>query len=120
MDQSEKRKVFIFIGSIALLSFAAIGFMGWHNQGPSSSGGAGAELKSENCQSEVRKIAKYPSKAVFTYQDPIVNSGAVTQHLRGTVDFMNGFGAMIPHRYDCQIMEYSGTLIGVPSVIEEG
>lgn len=120
MEQSEKKNALIIVGAIAIFSFAAVGIMGWAKQGASSSGAADSDKKYLNCQSEVRKLAKYPSKAQFVIQDPIVSTGGVTQHVTGSVEFMNGFGAMIPQKYSCEVLEFSGTVMGVPTIREEG
>lgn len=74
------------------------------------------------CRDAVRGQTKYPSKADF---DPGLASAATVGRLRsdqsvigvrGQVELMNGFGAMIPHRYGCDVKD--GAVIRI--VVEPG
>ena len=61
------------------------------------------------CWASIRDRVKYPSKAKF---DPGLFNVAQVGRLngqpgviavRGNVDLMNGFGALIPHQYGCDV-----------------
>lgn len=56
------------------------------------------------CYIHVQAKARYPSKADFRGSNIILrraDDGYI--YITGMVDFQNQFGAMIPHRYDCQV-----------------
>jgi hypothetical protein len=60
-----------------------------------------------DCENAVRQYSKFPSKAKF-HRDVMdilaqysIAPNSRTGRFRGRVDMMNGFGAMIPHRYTC-------------------
>ncbi len=55
-----------------------------------------------SCQQAVLADVKYPSKAEFSLfnWDPLFKPGQIGE---GRVDLMNGFGAMIPHKWQCVV-----------------
>lgn len=60
------------------------------------------------CQPDIRNAAKYPAKAIFT-SAVVATSGTNSKQVSGKVEFMNGFGAMLPHVYKCE-MTTNGTV----------
>lgn len=71
------------------------------------------------CQRAVKEKAKFPSKTDF---DPgflkIPEAGQLRNDptawsVRGSVEMMNSFGAMIPHRYACNVKGGRVTLVEV-------
>lgn len=96
----KSRAPIIAIISVMLLIFVLLGLASWVKDRKKAT-----EL-AEACHSEVKSQAKYPSKVAFTETN--VDGSRVS----GMVDFMNGFGGMIPHTYTCHY--------GAVSVIPEG
>ena len=67
------------------------------------------------CLNSVRVAAQYPSKVDFYMLDHSRRQGDYKGSQRwlvsGKVDLMNGFGAMIPHKYMCVVGLVGGTMI---------
>ena len=65
---------------------------------------------SDVCMRTVRKSAQYPSKAEF-YPPEFVRTEEQGWSVIGRVDFMNGFGAMIPHWFVCDTSSDGKTVL---------
>ncbi len=55
----------------------------------------------EACRAQVLSKAAIPGKADFYAAVTALSDDAINWSVAGIVDLMNGFGAMIPHRYGC-------------------
>jgi hypothetical protein len=116
------------IVAVIILISAVIGASAWfiYNKGEQEAVAARkvaewTQRRVDACHKEVSAVAKYKSKARFSEtvvgpEDRKSNRVEVS----GTVDFMNGFGAMIPHKYTC--IEYADGigLVTPPTILEEG
>jgi hypothetical protein len=66
------------------------------------------------CRDAVTVSARFPSKVDFVFGS--VESGKMANNnflLRGQVEMMNGFGAMIPHTYECEISSDGQSVLDV-------
>lgn len=112
MSESTNRGTILWVLGVSFVALAGVGFVSWLKD--KEKGEALAQARSETCFNAVKKNSRYPSKAVF-----LENPNVWAMGISGRVEFMNGFGAMIPYKYECQF--YSGTsttLEGNPVVTE--
>lgn len=100
MTKDEKNKLLKYgtvIPLLLLLGMCTIGVMNYE-QSPEEELLFNIRIA---CETSVEKLSKYPSKVSFqglTRETREIN-GII--HITGTVELMNGFGAMIPHKYSC-------------------
>jgi hypothetical protein len=74
------------------------------------------EARIKYCFGEVRVLSRYPSKAVL-----LGTSELSVTRISGRAEFMNGFGAMIPHRFECEFYSSSSDSVkGSPQLAEGG
>ena len=74
------------------------------------------ESRIKYCFAEVKERSRYPSKAVLldTYE-------LSATRISGRAEFMNGFGAFIPYRFECEFHSpTSDSVKGEPQVAEGG
>lgn len=100
--QQEPTKDMPGISMVIAIIFGVVVLAGWWSKKSE------ADRITITCHEDIRQKAKYPSKAVFS--STVITQGREgTREVRGTAEFMNGYGAMIPRTYRCS-MTSSGTV----------
>ncbi|EZI27600.1 hypothetical protein [Pseudomonas extremaustralis] len=99
----EKLVILGFIG-VVVLCLGGVGFASW--LGEKNKAETFAKERSDNCMRGLKEKAHYPSKVAFLGQ-----AEKSDLLISGRVEFMNGFGAMIPFKYECSFYLSSSALL---------
>ena len=67
-------------------------------------------IMAKTCKLLIKDSAKFSSKADFKWGTESTRKMDGFYRLNGTVELMNGLGAMLPHRYKCDIKD-SGDIV---------
>lgn len=113
MSESKNKGAILWVLGVSFVALSGVGFVSWLQD--KQKGEALALSRSESCFNAVKKTSRYPSKTVFLDTPDVLANG-----ISGRVEFMNGFGAMIPHRYECQFYSNSSTTLKGNPVVTEG
>lgn len=113
MSESKNRSAILWVLGASFVTLACVGFVSWLKDKQKDE--ALAQSRSDTCFNAVKKTSRYPSKAVFLDSPSLLATG-----MSGRVEFMNGFGAMIPHRYECEFYSGSSTALKGSPVVTEG
>ncbi len=70
------------------------------------------------CHGKIKARARFESKVNFTKTDILEQGSKVS--ILGVVDLMNGLGAMIPHKYLCEIDATTTQFKSEPILMVEG
>lgn len=104
MNEGREKRVILGVLGVAFLCLGGVGFASW--LGEKNKAETFAKERSDNCLKGLKERSRYPSKAAFLGE---VEKSAL--QLRGRVEFMNGFGAMIPFKYECSFYVSSSSLL---------
>lgn len=114
MSKTQSKGTLIAVLGTAVLALGGVGFASWFQSKQKSE--ALAESRNNSCFNEVKRNFRYPSKAVLL---GMVEISPTT--LSGRGGFMNGFGAMIPYRFECEFYSATSDVVkGKPRITEGG
>lgn len=114
MSVSKNRGTILWVLGGAFVALVGVGFVSWFKGQQRIE--ALTEMRSKNCFNEVKQRSRYPSKAVL-----LGTSDLSLTRISGRAEFMNGFGAMIPYRFECEFYSSSSaSVVGTPEVAEGG
>lgn len=114
MSESKNRGTLLWVLGGTFVALAGVGFASWfkdHQKAESL-----VETRRQNCFNQVKQSFRYPSKAVL-----LGTADLSSTRISGRAEFMNGFGAMIPYRFECEFYSSSSDSVkGTPEVAEGG
>lgn len=114
MSESNNRSTMLWVLGVSFVALAGVGFVSWLKGQQQIE--ALTEMRSKNCFNEVKQSFRYPSKAVL-----LGTADLSLTRISGRAEFMNGFGAMIPYRFECEFYSSSSASVkGTPEVAEGG
>jgi hypothetical protein len=114
MSERKNRGTILWVLGGSFVALAGVGFVSWFKDQQQAE--ALTEMRSRNCFNEVKQSFRYPSKAVL-----LGTADLSLTRISGRAEFMNGFGAMIPYRFECEFYSSSSASVkGTPEVAEGG
>ncbi len=112
MSEAKSNGVLLMVLGTAVLALGGVGFASWFQSKQKAE--AFAESRNNECFNQVKRNFRYPSKAVLLSTVEVSPT-----ELAGRAEFMNGFGAMIPYRFQCEFYsDTSDTVKGRPRITE--